>query len=312
MDMDPINYTERVQSKIADGFSMRMRKNRVQPKDGSGALTVIEFSLTEPVKESLKNAIDANINTPETITPDQMANIVRRHLPPQVMDELKALAGQKAPKTIYVIHNLPEISVPDARQRMEDVYKKGIAFDRPYNKLIQIGIGKALGLFTQEEKIRIARTESEADVAGSKIHKHLNAVDMLGAVVSSGAPTRFTDMKSLLEAGASHAALGNTQVIAGGGLLQEDTMLFKDLEKHFPNWQTPNDMEIGTAQNNKLWIDHVQQCSQDVVLKEGSLVMWPNDGHIFHQGMPTPKPGADKTIYSRIVFGTGFGKPKQL
>ena len=208
-------------------FSFVKKANKYRPKDGSKPLTVIEFSLTNEVRDSLEEALHSyvegdkqdlakdksrrkeylgNINSSNGITP-----IIKAHMPPEILQELEEIAKQDGPtKTVYVVHNLPttkniDLTLPTSLEGE----KRSMARwrDAPsYNSCIVDGISDAIGSYRKQDEtfpiFRYGSPNKGNKVSADFLHKHTGHFSAtMGVHLKEGAkcPTNFTDIVAAIE-----------------------------------------------------------------------------------------------------------------
>lgn len=296
------------------GFTKSIRKNKISPKDGSEPLAVIEFSLTNEVRDSLKKALDAYMSGDETYS---LGQIIKNHFPREVLDELGELnRRESSPATVYVVKNLPEIEdkqVPTYQKRRgkSDGLQDWL-LEHSYAPIIGRGVAAALGLDIDKDDgvLPLLRHGSDGEeIDNGELHKHVERVTLLGVVRPDGSPTRFTDFKTLPEDSQADSIwvrvpgrtrLGNAEPT----ILQRITQLFN-------NWERPQEAvllpEISDPsfkkqeENEAQFAACVARHSQDVVTEKGDLVLWSNKGRIWHCAMPPPEPHT-KSGLTRVAF----------
>lgn len=300
-DMKPPNYIEKVQNKEAEGFNVRRRTNRIQPKKDSEPLTVVEFSLIDTYRDKLKAALDAKPY--EEWKAEELKGVIEGHLPGQILKELMEFGPKKGAKTVYVMHNLPEMS--DARAIA--AAKLGSMEMACYSTLIQKGIAASLELKPSLPFV-IKRKDKDTGAEGDNLHKHQTTIDMLGAVVSNDAATRFTDFKSALEASTKYFSGLRREELHVVNTVNND---FKssyprvsEYEAQHSDWKA-EELRISPPKREKQWEAMLKAHSQEVVLKKGSLAIWANDGHLYHQAMHQHQPLSANKEYTRIGVGMG-------
>lgn len=297
--MKPSNFTEMAQDRKAEGFSLRVRTNKVKPNDDSKPLTIAEYSLTNEVRDRLKAALDAREKESDASKKESLGSIISRLLPEAVLADLHMFAQTKGSKTVYVMHNLPEITDKEALAVAE------MNMQGAYCRRIQQGVAEAIGL-KAFDCFEIIRRANEDSTTGETLHKHDSDVDMLSVPLSNGAATRFTDFKALLEATVAYPMLQPFQKTHDAqGTPIENKMRNSDYDFLGSKQERIVHPPIG---KEKKWERLVKEYSQEVVLGKGSMAIWANDGHLLHQAMKTSTPDTNDTSIIRIALGSGCNR----
>jgi len=294
-------------------FEKRISKNDIAPKDGSEPLTVIEFSLTNEIKESLKAAIDAYRDSPQD--DDVLVEIIKKHFPPEILKELDKLAREEhTTATVYVVKNLPEISRGDIPNTFcRNKYREPMEWGEvnTYSSYIGYGIGLAIGL-EHKEKFALTRFAGDrSQLIGHNLHKHNDPISMLGGVITNGAETRFTDMQTLLEETErqSEAAIPNVTIhsVANG----DKSYAMNKLSEICPNWRKKCAIGMSPKGDKHAYEHLLKTHSQTVVIGSGDLALWAEDNRIFHQALPKENDaGLPTGALVRYMIGHGFDRPK--
>jgi len=286
-------------------YTKTVTKNKVRPKDGGEPLTVIEFSLTNEIKEELKTALDTYRRS-EDKNSVSLTQIINDHFPSQVLEELRKL-GKKGgtSATVYVVHNLPEITEAEIaaypKKQRKDNWRHKMANwikDRSYSYDISTGIGLALDLIDRHGHC-LLRFAHDTTFSGSDIHRHGNPVTMLGGVITNGAATRFIDGKTLCESqeSADITVLHKGNKIALSNLEPDLDSLYAIIPENIdPDHQ---------AAYSQLLANH----SQEIVISGGDLVLWAEDGHIFHQALAKKGPRLPNNELVRCIMEHEFRRP---
>jgi len=290
--MDSHNYTETTEDHTPEGYTTSIRKNKIGPQKGGEPLTVIEFSLTNGVKEDLQTALKPFVDG--TVKDDALlAKIIHEHMPPEVLKELATLknAGKEA-TTIYVVKNLPEISKNEIRGEPYTEELTKFLKDHSYAPLIGKGIGLAIELMPKGEPFVLARTGRDTPKFS---HLHIHPIDIaataLGGVLNEGkAATRFTDYKTLLEEAKATPELGAIKVsLTNEKDNRPNPLAAKPLKKlPYPARRGKiNDtrLDVLNKPDEPKFEKLVSKHSQEVTLNAGDLVIWPHNGRLFHQAM---------------------------
>lgn len=301
--MDHKNYTERQEDHTADGYSVRIRENAVHPKSTANPLTVIEFSLTNAVRDSLKEALDAYFKEHgKTIDQNTLGAIMTEHMPKQVMRELDRFGKESTSHIVFVVHNLPEVSDKKALEIVKrDPGRIQIECYAPY---IKEGITAALHFESVElGQFPMTRNTRSTVFIGGNMHKHTQRRDMLSGIVSDGAPTRFIDFETLLEEVRENRDVQDIGILIDLPIKHHELLHY---ERYIPDWMEPQRLEvIPTQEHSDRW-EHLVKChSQEVVLDKGSLAFWSNEGKVFHQALASPRTQAAAIKNSRAKAGEG-------
>ncbi len=305
-------------------FTKRISKNDIRPKDGSEPLTVIEFSLTNEVRDSLKAAIDEYCK--ESPNEQKLAQIIRDHFPSEILTELSALAKKSgASATVYIVHNLPKDMVPENllpnQATTEDKKLLAKYIDSTYTNLLSKGIGIALRLnhkdnFYFSKKVGDNVSDQNTEI----LHKHSDHITMLGGVLTGGSQTRFVDLGAIMED--SEAA--NIHVVIGSDILKAMygsslAGLLSQIKDTFPDWHHATDYEITTfdspdEQTAKLNAEKfetlVDKHSQRTIIGSGDLALWAEDNRLYHQALPGVERGEVKGWLGRLAIGHAFNRPE--
>ncbi len=301
------------------GFTKRISRNDIAPKDGSAPLTVIEFSLTNEVRDSLKAAIDAYRKDPEN--EQKLAQIIKDHFPPEILEELGALAKEKGtPATVYIVHNLPKDRITqrllqsemslEVKQELEN-YIEG-----SYTNLLSRGIGSALTLEHMETfhfTKKVGSLTAEEDTG--KLHKHAEPITMLGGVLTGGSQTRFVDVGALIE----DAEAQGIHVQVGEDMEKPvSPSLLSGLNKDAPGWQELKGYEIipddtissktASKANARKFEALVDKHSQRTIIGSGDLALWAEDGRLYHQSLPGKEKGKIRGWLGRLAIGHAFNR----
>lgn len=285
-------------------YSKKIREANHKPQDGSPPLTVVEFSLTDKKREEIKADLDEQLRSGGLYSSNVQA-IVEKHLPIEILTELRELAGQKGIKKVFVMHNLPEMDDIDAssyaRMGDKDKLKRGYI-----SQMIQ-GLALSANMRSTEPPFALLRKAEDDYFAGAGAHKHLHPVNALGSVLSTGAPTRFIDMDTLLEEAKRSTSLSSIRM---RGYLDMPGFELGNLNEAKPDWREHQEFELNAnSAGADKWEKLLEKHSLEVALNKGSLVFWSNDGAIFHEARPAP--ASDKTgeDYVRIAVGGNFARP---
>lgn len=303
-----------------DKFTKRVTQNKIAPKDGSAPLTVVEFSLTDPVRDSLKAALDeyrAGYGQ-RSITKDEkkLAEIIHNHFPPEILTELSTLAKKGgAPATVYVVHNLPEEQVPQHLVK-DPAYGFGKPLTRwgqkAYVNLVGKGVAAALALVSSEEEFVLPKTagDTKRDSFTESLHKHLEPVTMLAGVKTGGTETRFVDVAAVLD----EAEHSNSDVSVHTDEAQQgQSMLLSKFRKMLPTWKDAANTKIIPVQDdeNEMKFEAlVDKHAQRLVIGPGDLAMWAEDNQLYHQAMPKVEAGP-KGWLTRLMIGAAFNRPDE-
>lgn len=299
------------------GFTKKIRQNAIGPKDGSEPLTVIEFSLTNDIRDSLKEALKPYVEGRER-DKEKLAQIIKDHFPPEVLTELSALSRDKgSPATVYVVKNLPEIK---SEEIPRDFFFSSYYLDSlgrwlsacTYAARIGEGVGLALGLVPRVEGAPVFRYRKEG-TQNDRLHKHAEDVNILGGVFSEDkAPTRFVDYRTMLEQAQDDKESGNIEARLIGNDLPLRELANADKDSRFRS--TGEKDFVPKYRHEAAFEKLVSAHSQEVVIDSGDLVLWANDGRLFHQAMPGHEPEEGGYSLVRAVVGWGFRrnyKPSQ-
>ncbi|MBY0406312.1 MAG: hypothetical protein K2Q01_01355 [Rickettsiales bacterium] len=292
------NYTTTTSRDYGQGYSTKVRRNVIAPKDKPDEpLTVIEFSLTEPTRDSLKMALDA-IDYPADNA--LLANLMERHMPRQVMEDLHQFAHTKGSRTVYVIHNLPEQEKDVFKRKKYDGRTNPKIIKDSYSEYIQCGISEALKLESHSvvdslRDLHVRHSSFRLKVADDDtIHRDSAPITAFGGLISDGTPTRFIDLRAVL-----------------------DNVREKYPEKKALIRNLQHVLDRGAAQLDHGHYHAIQPMmranAQEIVVESGSLALWANDGDIFHQSLASrhqENPLKPDDIASRIMFRTYHQRPR--
>lgn len=298
------NFTQVDEDHSREGYTARIRTNKLAPASGSPALTVVEFSLLPAIRDKLKMALDAYFEVHgRTMNNEALGAIMAECMPEQILRDLNDFGHSPGAKTVYLIHNLPEISDEKVHEILVDrPDKKALLAPLAYTNYIKHGIAAAADLIPKGmgSVFTILRSPGRP-IIGEDLHKHPTKVDMLGGIVSNGAPTRFTDFQTLLEESAA-----STLPIKVTGQPSKFIPLNSFATEHpmWRQWADHIDIEIAPG-HEATWEDLVARHSQEAVVDKGSLAIWANDGELFHQAVKTPAK-SDSPQYDRVVIGECF------
>ena len=304
---DESNYTETTEDHRKEGYTARIRTNNIAPKTGSGPLEVVEFSLIDEYKNKLEQKLAAwlSANPPKSeMSYEGLGAIIAETLPKPILDEIQEFGHTPGMKTVYVIHNLPEIELT---KRSNANYRKH------YADYIQIGIAQAAGLELQSSFWFSRHDKEHSAIAGGCLHKHESAVDMLGGVSSDGAETRFTDMQTLLESPDSDLKDPSATFTVTSNM--DSGIKLKDFADHYPKWRDSVETKLwldegATAEAHAQYENALRSHSQNVLIDKGSLAIWANDGELFHQALPTTRENNNYKTHPRIVMGNEFDRSR--
>lgn len=241
-------------------FTARILRNKHIPArfKEQGPLTVIQFSLTNEIRDSLAKALRLfqKHGKSAEMHPAELAQIVENHFPPQVLDYFRALNPQDPE------HILPHV------YNVKNLFEK--ADNREWDTLTELigkGFAHATGLQRSGGSL-ISRTlpkVGRVHVSGDELHKHNVTATMLNGISESPgtrSPTRFVD---LVGAASDHRA----EEAEIGKMLSAE----KEQTYHSRTANTPP--------------ENLPPYSQDVHIEPGDMVIWSEFGRVFHQGMPT-------------------------
>jgi len=238
------------------------------------------------MRESLKNALDA-INYPANDS--QLAEIINHHMPEQVMEELQRFSATKGSRTVYVIHNLPEQEKDTFTRKKYDGRTNAKILRESYSWYIQHGIAEALKLrhnsnINTFSELHVRHSSTHLiSVDDDTIHKDGDNITLFGGLVSDGTPTRFIDLRAVLDDVRQkypdkESLIEYLQHALDAGVSQLDTHHYAAIQ------------------------DVIPEHAQKIVVKAGSLALWPNDGDIFHQALASrqkslkPEDGASRIM----------------
>ena len=316
-------------------FTRHVTKSDYTPKDGSEPLTVIEFSLTNEVRDSLEEALKPYVTGDQKSLQrdkgkrkaylDAIAPIIKTHMPKEILDEIERITEQGGPKeNVYVIHNLPtskdipiDRSSSEGKKLLGEWQNNGTSF----NRCLMDGISDAIGAFRRRDRdfelFRFGGDEKQREEpTGSAIHKHANGElgMMMGGHLdpNTQSPTVFTDISSAID----DENMNDVQIT----LNRRDPRTGESTSGGYTAVQLREQPEIlkGEQSTSLSFAGRpsaaqkvLENYSQQVVVQPGTVVLWSHEGKLFHKAvndMPESKMVDDKAY--RVIFVNDLVNPK--
>ena len=279
---------------VHKGFTKKVTKNDIRPKDGSEPLTVIEFSLTIPVRESLKEAIDEYRASGKNDNA-ALAEIVTNHLPKEILEELKNnFIKRDVPATVYVVKNLPEIErheIPNKFRHIgNDEELPELVTQKSYGSYIWRGLAYALNLGYVKDLPMLRYSGVDSNSVG--MYRHQGDANKISTVVGTketSPPLRFTDIKTLSEAGSKLQVLVRENFSSGRFTEDGPVPLNKLNSVEVITDMKPGEIGIFPAGGKKEAAEYealVKKHSQEVVPEAGDLMLWAGNGRIYYEDLP--------------------------
>lgn len=270
-------------------------------------MTVVASSLTDETRDRLGELLDPYVSG-KIDDPIRLAAIFSNpdNFPRPILNELKALGKKKGSSVIYVVDNFPEIDLEKVPWKQ---IRDPAAWTRKHTYAAHIGkgIGEACDLATDGPSPLIRYSNTIAP-PGRILHKHDEKLTSLGGVVTDGALTRFVDMRTLLDQAKDDPGVGDLPVKTH----HTDRFIpLRDFERHHPDWQKlpdqDEDLEIRAKEDAAASFDALTaRHSKLIEAKSGTMIFWPNDGHIFHQAMLTSLDPKKTGGPSRVALGRAY------
>jgi hypothetical protein len=306
-------------------FSRSEYRSPTTPKDhtnGSQPLTIVSFSLIPDIKKSLQTSLDdyrsKEAHPPSATDREALKGIISEHLPKEIIDELKSVARKGgAPNTVYVIKNLPEIEEIEpkllhlsATNELDDYI-----IHNAYTHLLQRGIGLCMGLKFHDKFFSLSRYSGTTEIPnGSGLHKDAEEVTMMGGIWTNGAGTLLTDLQTLIEEAKMLPPQDVPEVKISKHRERSRNMLLSEMDTNYPGWLKNQEIFIEAVTHEDKFKELLLKHSKKIVVEPGDLVIWVEDGRLFHQAL-TKKDAPDKPIDELtrcVVVGAWARIPKVL
>jgi hypothetical protein len=296
---------------MAQGFTRTEKKK-------PGAPTIVEFSLTPSIREQLQRELEPYLDGEAAFDEDRLADIMTRNLPKDVLDELKILSQHDgAPSAVYVIRNLPAVKRSKIPRFDDPDDLEQWLLTQSYALYTVLGVGNALGLHVPENGWGKAVRDLSLglnEVGGNRLHKHNELVSTLSPAWTNGAVTRFTDMHRVLEE--AKTAENNIPVQGNASGRAEIRMTsLRNFSNVFPDWSKQEDYRIfSDLKHNEQFENLVAKHSSEVIAGAGDVVLWSNNGSLFHQAIPKDVPVKPRHVsrFTRATLGIGFDAPDRV
>ena len=305
---------QHVRKEKGAGFTKRISTNDILPRDSSQPLTVIEFSLVPQIKESLKKAIDefrATDYDDEVLSNEALAKIIQDHFPPEVLTELRTLAEKNEhANTVYVVNNLPMVpkeKMSGNRQERKEWKEQRLKQQRDYAFYIGKAVGLAVGL-KHVENFKLSRFNNQATgIVGANLHNHTGISVLSGVMSLDRAPTGFTDWHAMLQDAAAGEISPMPTVSIDDG---KPPVSLNELTPEYTDLHPAGEITIIPHDHKAVFHELENRHSQKIIARPGSLIIWPEDGRIYHRAWPgNPTSRAGKNAIVREVWGHEFSRP---
>lgn len=298
-------------------FTKIVRPNTLRPLSGAAPFTMIEFSLTNEVRDLLKMALEPFVKG-HAKDNAKLAEIFSNPelFPKPVLDELRSMTkASGAEATAFVIRNLPEV---DAHLIPEKLRPTELKNDlqrwlkaNSYSNYVGEGLAGAAKLPAAEHEFVIARHAGDAGINGGGIHKHGHPFGTINVITTDGAPTRLLDMRTLFDEVEKENELGKIVVNVGSGngpaTLEQMPLWYL---KHRDKIWSPADASLGfepIADHANTFEKAAARHSHDIVGNKGDMAIWPDNGLVFHQAIAKDS-AVDKGALLRAITVRALGK----
>jgi hypothetical protein len=207
-------------------------KNRITRKQGGNThdtpCEIENIFLSDAEHGALKRALMPFIEG--TATLEGLEKVIRnpRFFPQQALEKLSALREERDLRTVFVLHNLPEIKPEDIPQHVEQQTLKSWLVKNTFAACVIEGVFQTLGV---EMHMGVILRQSDGFVSGGRLHKDNRPFAALSAVKSAGAATRITDFASVLAEIQRDSVLSSAHIDVNGKKTR-----IAEFQEHFPNW----------------------------------------------------------------------------
>lgn len=279
-------------------FSKVVHTHSRRPLSGGAPLTIIEFSLTDEVRDRIKTALTPYV-TGQNKDKTKLAEIFSdpKMFPQQVLDELRGMSKNPEERTTaFVIRNLPEIDKELIPEKLRPSLLKNDLQrwlkDNSFSTYIAEGLAGAAKLPPVEHEFVTARHADDVAINGAGIHKHGFPFGTINVIATDGAPTRLVDMRTLLDSVEKNDDFGEIviDVAPGNAALRGDKLVQMPLWelKHGEHALPPVGPDVAfkpIAEHAEIFEKKAAEHSRDIVGQKGDMIIWPDDGLIFHQAI---------------------------
>ena len=152
----------------------KLLPTRVESLDNH--ITKVEFSLLPETREELEVKLRDYVEGTKKCNKRTLAKIVSETLGDKIIEELRTISNSPlGNSTVFVIHNLPEISDEAARllfKRHKDNASMPFLAERTYHHYFMKGLKEILSLDTLQSPSLVRRHNSKVEAAGINYHNH--------------------------------------------------------------------------------------------------------------------------------------------
>lgn len=267
------------EGKTADQrFSFVKRTNRHRPIDNTEPLTVIEFSLTNDMKQQLQTKLEPFVLGQKTLehNAEELKEAIKNNFPDEVISYFTKVnhitSRDEIAPYVYVVHNLPE---PD-----ENISKKIVRIHQldVSRSCYSHWLGEGIALITDNSHNNtiLSRFVNHGDtqLSGSQQHRHnkpFSAISTLFLKSNTKNTTRFTDLPAVMDEAMQQSPNNSGLAYYCNGIKEHSlhTVCRGGLDP------------MGVSE------ELVQKHSQEINNEPGMIIIWSDHGKLFHQAIAT-------------------------
>jgi len=290
--------------RFAQKFTRRTSTNKIAPRDGSPPLRKIELSLTNEARDDMWRAVGEVVKK-DDYSREELENAMLGALPDPIVDELVRFRDEKKTSDVYAIHNLIEVPKSKVPRSGDRKHYSEFAENHSFSHVAQRVLSKQMKLHWDDKRnYTLARRFREKYIEGWVLHKH-GFIDMLGIITTDGAKTGFTDMAAMLEEAKDSASYKDIPINAD--IDQKEPIKFGDYAAVYPDWRYVRELAVvaADADDRKKLSELTRKHSQQVKGGKGTLIVWANDGNLYHQALYS-RDHFKKYGLARLAHGHGF------